>query len=194
MKKRKNPGKAFLKAVQQRTARVAISASACRGGGSAGVVQAARDATADLDLGRFATRDRAAFARALDAATKKLLRALPRRARAWGLARKLLNIFLRDSLYTGYLRDAHGLQRAERFFEIPLDSITAARLHDLAPKLPRWAGVRCLDPSTSAEYQSVALLAARKKDLARVHLDAFWWGARAASGVRGLDAARRPNA
>jgi hypothetical protein len=178
MKKRQRPGRAFLKAVQHRTARAAISPSASRGGGGKGVVRAARQVTAGLNLERFATRDRATFARALDAATRELLRALPRRARAWGLARKLLNIFLGDSLYTGYLRDAHGLQQAERFFEIPLDSITAARLHDLAPELPRWPGVRYLDPPTSAAYQSVALLAAKDEDLARVHLDAFWWGAR----------------
>jgi hypothetical protein len=107
-----------------------------------------------------------------------LVRALPKGARTWGLGRKLLNIFVRDSLYVGYLSSAYSLKRAEEFFEVPLDSITAARIHELAPELPRWRGVKHLDPRTSAAYQAVALLAARERGIARVHLDAYWWGAR----------------
>jgi hypothetical protein len=184
MTRRKSPDKAFLEAVQCRTARAAISASASRGRGGEGVVKAARAVTSRLDLDRFATRDRATFARVLDAATKELLGALPRRARAWGLARKLLNIFLRDSLYDGYLNRAHGLQQAERFFEIPLDSITATHLYSLAPELPRWLGVKHLDEGTSAAYQATALLAARERGVARVHLDVFWWGVRGSGTLR----------
>jgi len=91
----KKVDRSFLRAIQHRTARVAITASASRGRGSAGVVPAARDVVARLSLARFGTGDCAAFSRALNSATGRLVRALPKRAAAWGLARKLLNIFLK---------------------------------------------------------------------------------------------------
>jgi|TARA_Y100000294_G_C8386714_1_gene269043 hypothetical protein len=50
----------------------------------------------DVNLARFATRDRAAFNRPLDGHTLRLMAKLPERGASWGLARKLLNIFLRD--------------------------------------------------------------------------------------------------
>jgi len=107
-----------------------------------------------LKLDRFATRDRAAFERALDRHTRRLIAVLPQRGASWGHARKLLNIFLRDSLYTGYLSKAYGLTSAEGLLEIPLDSITAKRIRKVAPELPRWRGVRHLDPHVSAAYQA----------------------------------------
>ena len=105
---------------------------------------------------------------------------LPKSGRSWGLARKLLNIFLRDSLYTGYLNKAYGLRAAERFLEIPLDSITAERIRERMPELPRWPGVRHLGPELSAAYQAAALRLAAKQGVRRVHLDAYWWGQRGA--------------
>jgi hypothetical protein len=131
-----------------------------------------------VKLARFATRDHSAFERALDRHTRRLMVALPQGSATWGLARKLLNIFLRDSLYTDYLSKAYSLTTAEGLFEIPLDSITAKRIRKAAPKLPRWRGVRYLDPQVSAAYQAAALLVAKRKCMSRVHLDAYWWGAR----------------
>ena len=167
----------FLRIVQHRTARVAVTASATRGQGP-GVVAAARASLFRLKLAQFGTPTRARFTRSLESATRRLMAALPSRSSSWGLARKLLNIFLRDSLYTGFLCKAHALQAAERLFEIPLDSITAARLRKKVPELPRWRGVKHLDPHTSAAYQAAALLVAERRGVARVHLDAYWWGAR----------------
>ena len=111
-------------------------------------------------------------------ATRRLQACLPRRAASWGLARKLLNIFVRDSLYTSYLAKKYGLIAMERFLEIPLDSITSKRIRKKAPELPRWLGVKHLSPDTSAAYQAVALLIAKRRHMARVHLDASWWGSR----------------
>lgn len=104
---------------------------------------------------------------------------MPQRARHWGRARKGLNIFLRGCLYTCYLRDEYGLDSAEKFFEMPLDSITGQRLYDEADAvLPAWKTVRDLDPATSAAYQDAAARLAAKKSISRVHLDAIWWGRR----------------
>jgi hypothetical protein len=119
---------AFLRTVQSRTARVAIGASAVRGRGNAGTVAASRTFLRSLPLQRFAVRNARKFAQALDRTTNDLRTALPRTAQHWGLARKILNIFLRDCLYTTYLAEAYRLQRAEPLLELPLDSITAGQL------------------------------------------------------------------
>src|SRR6266567_2289793 len=136
--------KDFLAAIQSRTARVSIGASAARGRGNNGTVKASRAFLCRLKLMPFGVKNRSAFAAQLDRTTGRLVSALPRKARRWGLARKFLNIFLRDCLYTTYLRDAYHLHRAQRFLEVPLDSITAKELRKAAGRgqLPRWLGVR----------------------------------------------------
>lgn len=169
----------FLEAVQGRCARVAVSASAARRQGASGVVAAARKHLTHAALREFGTSEPAEFRACLDEATAKLQRRLPSGARHWGLARKLLNIFLRDALYTAYLRDEFHLDRAEALFELPLDSITAGRLREAAGNaVPRWLGVRHLTPADSDEFQAAALECAAGRRIARVHLDAFWWSNR----------------
>jgi len=117
----------FLAAVQARTARISASASATRGQGK-GVVKAARDYLTTLPLSEFALARRTLFLARLEYHTLALVKVLPAKARRWGLARKLLNIFLRDALYTTYLAERYGLKRSELFYEIPLDSITTRHL------------------------------------------------------------------
>jgi hypothetical protein len=131
-----------------------------------------------LNLAPFGTNNQRVFSRRLDTTTLRLQNRLPKRAASWGLSRKLLNIFLRDALYTKYLSRQYGLAAAERFFEVPLDSITAKQIRLLVPELPRWPGVKYLDQDLSTAYQAAAQRIARKKGMARVHLDAYWWGGR----------------
>lgn len=166
----------LLKAIQSRTARVAVTASASRGRGNAGVVEEARSFMRSRDLSRFGTKD-TRFVRELDLATLDLVASLPRGARRWGIARKLLNIFLRDSLYTSYLCSAFHLDRAEQAFEVPLDSVTALCLKRLVGRgrLPSWPGVRNVTPELSAVFQAAASDEAQRLNVARVHLDAVWW-------------------
>lgn len=92
----------------------------------------------------------------------------------------MLNIFLRDALYTGYLSDYYRLSVAERFFEVPLDSISgkAIRKCRSGAKLPRWRGIKHVDYQTSAQYQSAIRSEAEVRAILPVHLDTFWWGAR----------------
>ena len=169
--------KDFLRAVRSRAARIAAASSAARGRGNAGVVKAARKYLREMDLSDFGTDDAARFGRVLDRHTERLNRELPRGARHWGLARKLLNIYLRDCLYCAYLNRKFHLARAEALFEVPLDSITAHGLKQAAGRgaLPVWPGVRHLRPRVSAEFQNFASDLARGEHLARVHLDAVYW-------------------
>jgi hypothetical protein len=130
-----------------------------------------------VDLSQFGTGNEETFRAALDNETKKLKRAFPRRSRKWGLARKLLNIFLRDCAYTIYLAREYDLHLAEDFFEIPLDSITARGLKRVTAhgNLPRWPGVKHVTPRLSRRFQLAAQQQAQKRGIARLHLDALLW-------------------
>lgn len=169
----------LIRATQRRVARTAASVSATRNQGK-GAVGAARAYFCRLRLRRFGVSRRRVFRTRLDRATRHLVSALPRGARSWGLARKLLNIFLRDALYTTYLSGHFHLAKAEPFLEIPLDSITARRLRENAGRrvLPPWRGVKHLTSEANERYQVYAAHVARARGVARVHLDTFWWGER----------------
>jgi hypothetical protein len=167
----------FLKAVRSRAARIAATSSAARGRGNGGVVKAARRYLRKMDLSHLGTDDEAVFRAALNRRTERLIRKPPRGAQHWGLARKLLNIYLRDCLLTTYLNTAFYLARAEALFELPLDSITAHGLKQAGDRgaLPVWPGVRHLTPKISAEFQRFAAGLVRREGKARVHLDAVYW-------------------
>lgn len=169
----------FIEAVQTRTARIACSASATRGQG-VGVVAVGRTFLAQLPLSLFSVSRRSLFEQRLEDATQSLYTELPRSGRSWGLARKILNIFLRDALYTSYLADKFCLRNAETNFEVPLDSITARHLRVEAGRkcLPHWLGVKHLTPETSAAYQTFASKLAVNHSIARAHFDTYWWGHR----------------
>ena len=173
----------FLKAVQARGARVSVSASATRKQGG-GVVEPARAFLAVMPLRRFSTANGLLFAQHLDTTTNDLKATFPPQSRSWGLARKLLNIFLRDCLYTSYLNDEYELSKAEKFMEVPLDSISANALFKEAPRLslPKWPGVKHNTPQVSAKYQEFATCLIAEAGIARVHLDTYWWGERSAPG------------
>ena len=176
---RSTTSRKLLRSFQARAARVAIGPSSMRGPARKGVVLAARDYLRRLPLSDFGTTDEKAFRGSLDRATDELRLALPKPSRHWGLARKGLNIFLRDCLYTVYLRRAFSLQRAERFFEVPLDSISGSSLwRRSAGRLPRWKTVQGLDRFLSDQYQAEATRQAAAREIYRVHLDAIWWGER----------------
>jgi hypothetical protein len=168
------PNNEVLDFVQSFTARRAVGPSAVRSSRK-GTAKMCREFLCELDLSKFGTSDSAKFAAALDRATSRLESRL-RAKHKWGLARKVLNIFLRDSFYTTFLCDAYNLARAKQLFEMPLDSITAAELRKKYDgPLPRWRGVKWTDSELSRSYQGAALKVATDDDLPRVHLDALWW-------------------
>jgi len=167
----------FLRTIQSRAARGAVVPSAVRGRGHRGTVAAARTFLRQVDLTPFGCSNARDFSRALNQATGQLQKALPLKARKWGIARKVLNIFLRDCLYTTYLENAYRLRLAEHFFEVPLDSITGTALKRAAGRggLPKWPGVKHLERSESRKFQAAADVEATSRGVARVHLDAVWF-------------------
>lgn len=169
----------LLQVHQRRTARIAVSASAARNQGTSDIVRAARTYLAALECQRLAQPSPEAFASTLEDVTQELMGALPSPARSWGLARKLLNIFVRDVLYNSYLAESSGLMIAEDFMEVPLDSVSAAEIkREFKRQLPPWPGVKKLTPELSVRLQERASRLAKRHGVARVHMDAIWWGAR----------------
>ena len=173
---RASPG--LLRAIQSRVARMAVGPSTVRGRPE-GTAESARRFLRHVPLRRFAVSENRRFTSELDRTTRELLSALPAGARQWGLARKVLNIYLRDCAYSAHLRGAFRLGLAERYCELPLDSITAAQLLKVSGgmPLPRWRGIGALVPDVSAQYQAAATKIARRLRVRRVHLDVFWWSA-----------------
>lgn len=133
-----------------------------------------------LDLKQFGELGPEDFGGLIDLTTDRLLAVLPSGARFWGLARKVVNIFLRDCLYNSALVNAYALERHQDLFELPLDSYTGSALFALdRTAVPRWGSVRGLTPELSLRYQALAKRHGDELGVARVHLDAMWWGERA---------------
>lgn len=166
----------ILAAIQCMVARGAIGPSAVRSQGASGVADAARRFLTAIQLSRFSIAERDTFGRVLDDETERLAASLPLPARSWGLARKCMNIFLREAFYNAFLQSQYHLAAAEKLYEIPLDGIVADALRSRAPgELPRWLGVRNLNADISAKYQSIAERLSADEGVARVHLDAVYW-------------------
>lgn len=170
-------GDQLLQAFQSRAARIAVGASTVRGRGNVGVVAASRQYLRQLGLSIFGRPTRAQFVASLNSATIELRDSFPQGANHWGIARKVLNIFLRDCLYTTYLDAAFGLHKNEAYFELPLDSITAGHLKRVTGRgrLPAWPGVKHLTEPLNATFQEAAIAEADRRRISRVHLDAIWW-------------------
>lgn len=162
-------------AIRRRVAVVAIGTSTVRGQRAKGVAAAAREFLTKVPLKRFGTSRVQAFHTELDKATADLERAFPKNARSWGLARKCMNIFLRDCFYNFYLHKHFDLDRSKDFHEIPLDKKVAEALREKAFGLPRWRGVKYLTRNVSDAYQRAAGQLAKEWDIERVHLDTFLW-------------------
>lgn len=169
-----------LRSLQKNLAHRSIGPSTVRGRGRSGVAERARSFLASLRLGRFAAKSESAFRRELDLQTEALRRALPRGAQSFGLARKCLNIFLRDCVDHHRTREHHRLARIEPWLEVPLDGLVAAAIarQPEGSILPRWRTIQSLTPETSALYQRAAAAHARTRGVTRIFLDVLFWHGR----------------
>ena len=168
----------FIDRLQARTALLAIGRSTLRNQGAPGVITAARRYLRTVNLRDFATPTRQAFRAALDRHTTRLMKRFPAGANNnWGAARKAMNIFLRDVLYSRPLCEHYGLAKLERWLELPLDSnVYDGLVQDSARhELPRGPGVKGLDGTVSAQLQAAADSIARTNRIDRVHLDVKYW-------------------
>jgi hypothetical protein len=167
----------FYTDMQRYVAWTSVGASTVRGMRTSGLVACFRRELQAVKLRRFTGVSERAFRGRLDDETELLLGRLPMGCRFWGLARKVLNIFLRSALYNTYLRAHYRLDEAEGLFELPLDSYTAKGLIRRSGhgNLPSWSAVRSLTPENSERYQQTAAAIADDLGVARVHLDITLW-------------------
>jgi len=143
--------------------------------GPTGTLDCVREFLKKINLA--AIRPPSTFPQTLDELTEKLCRAMPKDAQHWGVARKCMNLFFRDSLYNFYLRQRYSLAELEDDLEIPLDSFVGKALkhEDEGAELPRWHSVVSLTKEHNVRFQTVALLVARRRRTKRVHLDLIYW-------------------
>jgi hypothetical protein len=120
-----------------------------------------------IDLEDFGKENPSQFPQMLDGLTEKLRRHMPTGARYWSTARKCLNLFFRDALYNFYLRKEYGLEKFERYMEIPLDSNVGKKLREEDKGLPRRDAVIRLTPEVSAQFQEMATRIAKREGIAR---------------------------
>ena len=165
----------FIPTVQHKVAIAAVPPSTFRGS-EAGLIAAVREFLQRLDLSQFAVSDQKRFDARLEGVTRQMRSTLSRQSATWGVARKALNLFLRDAFYNTYLRKRFKLVRAEACYEIPLDGVVANGLRKRLPRqLPAWPGVKPLTKAVSDAYQAAATQEAAKLRLSRVHLDIYLW-------------------
>jgi hypothetical protein len=166
-----------LSLLQRRIATIAIGPSTARGMGPKGTIAAAHRNLQSIDLNELSKTSASDFPVILDALTDALKKALPNGAQHWGSARKFLNLFLADVLYSRHLCEAWPLLHLEECLEVPLDSHVAFALRE-EPEgraLPRWKTVIGLTPEMSAQFQEAASAVAGRHQCARVHLDLMYW-------------------
>ena len=167
--------KTFIRMLQRKVANAAIGPSTARRMGPKGTIKAARLWLSTARLTRFSQATRSRFDDQLNAATNELKSCLPGSAAQWGVARKLLNIFLRDCNHDRFLCAAYNLARVKGWLEVPLDSHVATALREKDRSLPKWETVIGLEEHDSARYQQFASVLAARKGIDRIDLDLWFW-------------------
>jgi hypothetical protein len=159
--------------MQKRAANSAVGASTIRGMAPAGTAKVIKDYLRGIDVKSVKARTESGFMKNLDSVTDGLIKVLPHGSKHWGMARKCVNIFLRNCLYNRYLCSHYKLEPLEEWLEIPLDSHVGKGLitHSKINSLPKWEKVIALTREQSAQYQQAARELAKKKRVCRVHLD-----------------------
>jgi len=126
--------KNFISKMQRKVAISAVGPSAVRGRKGGKIIKVVHDFLAETGLASVPRTRQAEFLDWLDQRTSALQDRLPARRgkkrprRPWGIARKAINLFLRDAVYNKYLSGRFGLDRLEAWLELPLDSQVARRL------------------------------------------------------------------
>jgi len=161
----------FLLQMQKKVAVSAVGASVVRGQPT-GTIKNARLFLENLSLRITTDQTAQPFDRWLDKATDDM-RPIP-----WGVARKCLNLFLRDAFYNHFLHVEYKLHPLGQLLEVPLDSVVGGYLikHPKnGGRLISWPTLKGLKPDQSRAFQEVASEIAKAGKFARVHLDLFAW-------------------
>lgn len=172
--------KKFIRGVQKRVANLSVTASAVRGQPK-GTAQKARDFLSQMDLREFSKMtSENGFQKLLDKHTTQLCKKLP--SKSWGIARKVLNIFLFQASQDIHLNRCYSLRTTIPHLELPLDNRNAQRLQRLKAEEKSesrqlsWENISSLKPASSKKFQEFAKRYASKTyNCDRCYLDVYWW-------------------
>lgn len=141
------------------------------------MVAHARKFLGGIDLSKFSAPSIKEFTEQLDKETNSLANSFPSEGEGnWGAARKSINIFLRDVLYSRHLCEHFNLARIEPWLEVPLDSYVYKGLSlDSKEALPKWPRIKKLDSEVSGKLQNIATNIAKSLGVSRIHLDVRYW-------------------
>jgi hypothetical protein len=171
-----------LPLLQKRFTTGGITQSAVRLGkarkGVTGMRSTARLFCSSLKLNQLP--EPATYAAMLDEWTHQLKRKFPKGGQYWGVARKCLNIFMRDASYNSHLCEIYPrLKPLEDVLEVPLDRYVANGLLDEHGAtefgLRRWDAIIRLTPQENHKFQQWASIVAEREGIFRVHLDLLYF-------------------
>lgn len=134
-----------------------------------------------MDLQHFSSAvNKVQFKKQLDDHTEKLKEQLP--TKSWGIARKVLNIFLFQTTHDVLLNKIRPLNNVIAYLELPLDNANAKKLQKLARKESirlDWSNIYSLEPEDSNRFQKYAKqIASCVYKCERCYLDLYWWRSR----------------
>jgi len=129
------------------------------------------------DFRTFLTRQTQSLIRKLSSNS-----ALPIPESYFGVARKVVNIFLHNAYYNQFLCEHFSLWRHVESYEVPLDSKVARGIRADSRSLGlafepswEWSSLRAFDASTNQRYQELARAIAESMATYRVHLDDYYY-------------------
>ena len=161
--------------IQKRTANISVGSSTVRGQPK-DTVKNARNYLKKINLKNFSNVNEHQFRTVLDEHTEKLKNELP--SHSWGIARKVLNIFLFQVTHNIILNKKYTFDNIIAFLEVPLDNPNAKKIKGFAKlhgKNLDWKNIYSLRPEVSKEYQKYARQYASQKECERCYLDLYWW-------------------
>lgn len=178
----------FYQLLHRRLSQIAVGASAIRNQGSSGLIKILRqyfETKIELDIFIESLVEETKYSDFLNEHTSKILLLFPDKAQSWGAARKGLNLFLREIVYSNFFSHRFSLpdnfeqfNQVVKFMEVPLDKDVANGLiSDSNGQLPRWVNIKNLTHTLSDIYQNQAAIIAEKENVARVNLDLKYWRA-----------------
>ena len=162
---------------QKRIANISVGSSTVRGQPKR-TVKIAREYLKSINLRDFSRiNNEEEFNHLLDVHTNKLREELP--SKSWGIARKILNLFLFQTSHDIFLNRRYSLDKLIPYLEVPLDNPNAKKLKIFAGldgvKL-EWKNIYSLEPEISAKFQKYAKnYAIKTYQCERCYLDIYWW-------------------
>lgn len=163
--------------VQKRIVNISVGTSTVRGQPE-GTVITARKYLQYVNLKDFSEIiNEDGFKGLLDKHTQLLKERLP--SKSWGIARKVMNIFLFQATHDIILNRNYTLDKIIPYLELPLDNPNAKRLKKFAKSegiTLEWRNIYSLQPEVSITFQNYAKQYAQEKyNCERCYLDVYWW-------------------